>query len=48
MKVRAGKNGDEKVFIIYSGIAYSGGNNYGNENKGTIPQPYIIKLPDMI
>jgi hypothetical protein len=37
MQVRAGKYGKDKVFIIYTGIAYNGGNSYGNANKGTIP-----------
>lgn len=46
MQVRAGKYGDNQVFIIYSETTSSGGNNYGNVNKGTVPKLYIIKLPD--
>jgi len=47
MQLRAGKYGDDKIFIIYSGTTSSGGNGYGNVDRGTIPQIYIIKLPDM-
>ena len=46
MQVRAGRYGDDKVFIIYSETQYSGGNGYGNVPKGTTPKLYIIKLPE--
>ena len=45
MQVRAGRYGDDKVFIIYSETSYPGGNSYGNVQKGTTPKLYIIKLP---
>jgi len=47
MQVRAGRYGDDKVFIIYSETPYSGGNGYGNVPKGTISKLYIIKLPEI-
>ena len=49
MQVRTGIYGDDKLFIIYSGTSSSGGNSYENINVNgdTIPQLYIIKLPDM-
>ena len=43
MQVRAGRYGDDKVFIIYSETTKSGGNSYGNVQKGTTPKLYIIK-----
>ena len=46
MQVRAGRYGDDKVFIIYSETPYSGGNHYGYVQKGTTPKLYIIKLPE--
>ena len=45
MQVRAGKYGEDKVFIIYSETNSSGGNSYGNVPKGTTPKLYIIQLP---
>jgi hypothetical protein len=45
MQVRAGKYGEDKVFIIYSETDSSGGNSYGNVPKGTTPKLYIIQLP---
>ena len=45
MQVRAGRYGNNKVFIIYSETTSSGGNSYGNVQKGTTPKLYIIKLP---
>ena len=45
MQVRAGRYGDDKVFIIYSETTKSGGNSYGTVHKGTTPKLYIIKLP---
>ena len=46
MQVRAGKYGEDKVFIIYSETTSSGGNSYGSVTKGTIPKLIILKLPD--
>ena len=46
MQVRAGRYGNDKVFIIYSETTSSGGNGYGNVEKGTTPKLYVIKLPE--
>ena len=46
MQVRAGRYGNDKVFIIYSKTTSSGGNGYGNVEKGTTPKLYVIKLPE--
>ena len=46
MQVRAEKYGEDKVFIIYSKTTSTGGNSYGNVNKGTNPYLYIIKVPE--
>ena len=35
MQVRAGKFGDDKVFITYMDTTTNGGNGYGNVPKGT-------------
>ena len=37
MQVRAGKFGDDKVFITYMDTTSEGGNWYGNVPKGTTP-----------
>ena len=44
MQVRAGKYGEDKVFIIYSETTTSGGNSYGSVTKGTIPKSIIINI----
>ena len=44
MQVRAGKYGEDKVFIIYSETMSEGGNDYGNIIMGTIPNLYIIDI----
>ena len=44
MQVRAGRYGDDKVYIIYAETPYSGGNHYGYVTKGTTPKVYIIGL----
>ena len=46
IQVRAGKFGEDKVFIIYSETTSTGVNNYGNVAKGTIQKLYIIQLSD--
>ena len=47
MQLRAGKYGDDKIFITYAEITYSGNGGYGSISKGTIPRVYVIKIPDM-
>ena len=44
MQVRAGKYGEDKVFIIYSETTTSGGNSYGSVTKGTIPKLIFINI----
>ena len=47
MQLRAGKYGDDKIFITYAEITYSGNGGYGSISKGTIPRVYVIRIPDM-
>ena len=47
MQVRAGKLGNDKVFITYIETDKAGHNYYGNVPKGTIPNIFVIKLPDL-
>ena len=44
MQVRAGKFGDDKVFITYSDTTSEGGNYYGNVAKGTTPYFCLIDV----
>ena len=37
MQVRAGRFGNDKVFITYMDTTSQGGNGYGNVPKGTTP-----------
>ena len=46
MQVRAGKFGNDKVFITYVETTRAGHNYYGNVPKGTVPNIFVIKLPD--
>ena len=46
MQIRAGKLGDDKVFITYLETSKSGHNYYGDVPKGTVPNIFVIKLPD--
>ena len=45
MQLRAGKYGDNKLFIIYSPTKTKGSHYYGSVDKGTIPKVFIIELP---
>ena len=45
MQLRAGKFGDNKLFIIYSPTTIKGNNGYGNVPRGTIPNIFIIEFP---
>ena len=45
MQLRAGKYGDNKLFIIYAPTKTKGSHIYGNVAKGTIPKVFIIELP---
>ena len=47
MQLRAGKYGDDKIFIIYAPTTTSGSHLYGNVPKGTIPKVFIISLPSL-
>ena len=47
MQLRAGKYGNDKIFIIYAETEIEGSNNYGNLQIGTKSKVYIIKVPDM-
>ena len=47
MQLRAGKYGDDQIFIIYAETNNSGNNGYGNVAKGIIPKVYIVRVPDM-
>ena len=47
MQLRAGKYGDDKIFIIYTPTTTSGSQWYGNVPKGTIPKLFIISLPSL-
>ena len=44
LQVRAGKYGDDKVFIIYAKDTNPGFNRYGSIYQGTIPKLYIINV----
>ena len=44
MQVRAGRYGNDKVYIIYAETTSSGGNHYGYVTQGTTPKVYIIGL----
>lgn len=44
MQVRAGKFGDDQVFITYSETTGTGGQGYGNVQTGTIPNFYLIEI----
>ena len=45
MQLRAGKYGDNKLFIIYAPTKTKGSHYYGSVAKGTIPKVFIIELP---
>jgi hypothetical protein len=47
MQLRAGKYGNDKIFIIYAETEIEGSNNYGNLQRGTKSKVYIIKVSDM-
>ena len=46
MQIRAGKYGDNKIFIIYYEVQSSSSSWYGNVPKGTVPKVFIIQLPN--
>ena len=46
MQVRAGRLGDDKVFITYLETNSKGHGYYGNIPKGSVPKVFVIKLPD--
>ena len=46
MQVRAGRLGDDKVFITYLETNSKGHSYYGNIPKGSIPKVFVIKLPN--
>ena len=46
MQVRAGRLGDDKVFITYHETNSKGHSYYGNIPKGSIPKVFVIKLPN--
>ena len=45
MQLRAGKYGDNKLFIIYAPTKTKGSHRYGSVSKGTIPKVFVIELP---
>ena len=45
MQLRAGKFGDNKLFIIYSPTTTKGNNGYGYIPRGAIPNIFIIEFP---
>ena len=45
MQVRAGKYGDNMLFITYVETPYSGSRGSGNVVKGSVPKVYLYKLP---
>ena len=45
MQVRAGKYGNDKLFVMYFETTISGGGGYGNVPKGKTPKVYLFKLP---
>ena len=45
MQLRAGKYGDDKLFIIYAPTTTKGSHVYGNVPRGTVPKLFIIELP---
>ena len=47
MQLRAGKYGDDKIFITYAETSNSGSGGYGYIYKGTIPRVYVVSIPDM-
>ena len=48
-QVRAGKFGDDKVFIMYYvHPTYSRFNAYGSIDEGTIPKVYIINISTLL
>ena len=47
MQLRAGKYGDDKIFIIYSEYSSSGNGGYGYVAKGTTPRVYVVGVPNM-
>ena len=47
MQLRAGKYGDNQIFIIYAETNNTGNNGYGNVAKGTIPKVFIVRVSDM-
>ena len=46
MQVRAGKLGDNEVFITYLHTNSSGHNYYGNIPRGSSPKVFVVKLPN--
>ena len=46
MQLRAGKLGDDKLFIIYAPTTTSGSHWYGNVPRGTVPKVFVIGLPN--
>ena len=46
MQVRAGKLGDDQVFITYFETGSAGHNYYGNIPKGSSPYVVVVKLPN--
>jgi len=45
MQLRAGKLGNDKVFIMYHETSTWGHNHYGNVPRGTVPKIFVVKLP---
>ena len=47
MQLRAGKYGEDYIFIIYAETDIFGNNGYGNVAQGTKPKVFVIKVSDM-
>ena len=45
MNVRAGKYGDNMLFITYFETTRTGGQGYGNVPKGSVPKVFLFRLP---
>ena len=47
MQVRAGKYGNDKIIITYLGTNRAGHNYYGNIPAGSVPNIFVVELPDL-
>ena len=45
MNVRAGKYGENMLFITYLDTTETGGQRYGNVAKGSVPKVFLFRLP---